>query len=436
MDWSKLPDVLAITCLAAAFASISRSNRTPQHRLWLGGWMLIVLHFMCSVFQNLPDVFGILGQIGALASLIAAGICFMWATVPYETGVRSRRMASVAVLSMSIYVVLAVLPNMPKWSFDLSAIFIATGPMVVAIVYRRNAQHRLRWLTVGFQFALGTFLAVLANWPTADPDFGLNAILFTVFCGCCLYFWACYPRPTTGSIITICGFFAWALVFVIAPMLEVFRPSLHLESEIWNLPKYVVAVGMLLLLLEKQIERSQYLALHDDLTALANRRLFQDRLANAIERARRAGTSLALLQVDLDHFKEVNDTYGHHIGDRLLQHVAHLLGTRVRRSDTVARTGGDEFSLILEEPAGREDARLVAESLANILDEPLDLVGHQIRIGVSIGIAVFPDDAEDAKSLYIAADLKMYKAKHRQRQARLDMHPDVKKMQEAQSIAG
>jgi diguanylate cyclase (GGDEF)-like protein len=176
---------------------------------------------------------------------------------------------------------------------------------------------------------------------------------------------------------------------------------------------------MLLLLLERQIERSQYLALHDDLTSLANRRLFQDRLSSAMERARRSESSIALLQIDLDRFKEVNDTHGHYIGDLLLQHVSGILESRVRRSDTVARTGGDEFSLILEEPSRREDAELVAESLGRKLAEPFELSGRRIRIGASIGIAVFPEDAHDVDSLCIAADMKMYVAKQDHREAAL-----------------
>ena len=259
----------------------------------------------------------------------------------------------------------------------------------------------------------------------ATPSLGIDAILFAVYLGCCIYFWYSHQSGTTGSIITVGGFFAWASVFVVAPTLEHFLPHFRIESELWNLPKYVVAIGMLLLLLEKQIERSQYLALHDDLTSLANRRLFQDRLTGAMERARRSGTSMALLQMDLDRFKEVNDTFGHHVGDLLLQHVATVLNIRARRTDTVARTGGDEFSLILEEPARREDAETVATTLRKILDEPLIIQGHRLRTGASIGIAIYPEDGEDTSSLSIVADMKMYAAKQDQREAYRGKHANA-----------
>jgi diguanylate cyclase (GGDEF)-like protein len=172
---------------------------------------------------------------------------------------------------------------------------------------------------------------------------------------------------------------------------------------------------MILLVLEDQIEHNKYLALHDELTGLPNRRLFLDRLALVIERSRRLGTKSALLVLDLDRFKQVNDTLGHHVGDLLLQRVSVLFSSRIRRSDTVARTGGDEFSLILDEPTNRSNARLVAQSLLHLLEEPLQLGEHQVKIGASIGMAIFPDDAADLQSLCIAADLRMYESKNESR---------------------
>jgi diguanylate cyclase (GGDEF)-like protein len=416
MDWSKIPDVLAIASLACAFFSISRQDRTPQHHLWLLGWIMIAVHFIGLTFARLPGVFGTIGIMVALIALVDAGVFFMWATVPSESGISSRRMALVTLLSMAIYTGLACLPDTPGWAFDACAVLIALGPLTVGLFYVRYAQHALRWLTVGLQFALGAELLVLRRQAGGSLDLCIDAILFVVYLGCCLYFWYTHQTGTTGAIITVGGFFAWAMVFVAAPMMQHYLPSFKIENEVWNLPKYVVGIGMLLLLLEKQIERSQYLALHDDLTTLANRRLFQDRLLSAMERAKRSGTTVALMQVDLDRFKEVNDTFGHHIGDLLLQQIGTLLNRRVRRSDTVARTGGDEFSIVLEEPSGRADAEMVAESLVHLLAEPFLLAGKTVRIGASIGIAVYPDDAHDSDSLCIEADLRMYDVKQNRRE--------------------
>jgi len=141
-------------------------------------------------------------------------------------------------------------------------------------------------------------------------------------------------------------------------------------------------------------------------------------LASALERARRCEAQTALLIVDLDRFKQVNDTLGHHMGDMVLQRVATLFASRVRRSDTVARTGGDEFSIILEEPTSREAAMLVGRSLMDLLKEPLDLGEQTVRIGASVGIAIFPEDAREMEALCIAADLRMYDAKNSSRGVR------------------
>ena len=240
-------------------------------------------------------------------------------------------------------------------------------------------------------------------------------MLFTVYIGCCIHFWYAYRRATAGAFITVLGFLAWANVFTVGPAMFTFFPNVHLENEVWNLPKYVVAVGMILILLEDQIEHNKYLALHDELTGLPNRRLFEDRLANALERARRTGSQAALLLIDLDRFKEVNDTMGHHAGDELLKHLGRLFVGRVRRTDTVARTGGDEFSVILEQPVSRSDALRVARTLTQPLEDPILLEGNTVRVGASVGIAVFPEDADDAEALSIAADLRMYASKREAR---------------------
>jgi diguanylate cyclase (GGDEF)-like protein len=261
---------------------------------------------------------------------------------------------------------------------------------------------------VAVQSALSVFLLTFQHRPGNGAELAVDAVLFTVYFSCGIHFWHLYRRATAGAFITIAGFFAWAFVFVVAPLQEAYFPNAHIESGVWNLPKYVVAVGMILLLLEEQIAHNRHLALHDALTGLPNRRLFQDRLASAMERARRTGVQAALLIVDLDHFKQVNDTLGHHAGDVLLQKVAALFGTRVRRSDTVARTGGDEFAIILEAPTSREEATLVGQTLLDLLNEPMPLKDHVVRVGASLGVAVFPDDAEEMETLCITADLRMY----------------------------
>jgi diguanylate cyclase (GGDEF)-like protein/PAS domain S-box-containing protein len=161
-------------------------------------------------------------------------------------------------------------------------------------------------------------------------------------------------------------------------------------------------------------ERMQRVAHHDSLTALPNRLLFNDRLDQAIRLAKRSSRQFALLYLDLDRFKSVNDTLGHAAGDELLQGVATRIRQQVRESDTVARVGGDEFTVILHGTARREEAETVARKIDAALAAPFQVGSRKqsVEIGSSIGIALYPADAGDADALVKAADAAMYSAKH------------------------
>jgi diguanylate cyclase (GGDEF)-like protein len=413
LDWSKLPDLAAVTLLAAAFSAVARRSQASVSVLWLSGWALIALHFAAFIFAPAAGSSGTTAVYIGLTALAWAGIFFMWAFVPYRKSLSSLLMAAILLGTNCLYIGIILAQPARPWALILGAALFGVSPLTLALMTLRTNNHPLRWMLVALYCALSVFLLIFQNRPEGGLNIALNAVLFTVYFGCSLHFLYAYRERTTGAFITIAGFLCWAAVFVVAPGLGVFLPHLQLESEVWNLPKYVVAVGMILVLLEEQIEHNKYLALHDELTGLPNRRLFQDRLGIALERARRTGSHAALLLVDLDQFKQVNDTLGHHAGDQVLRRVGKVFGDRIRRSDTVARTGGDEFSLILDDPTSREDAERVGKLLIELLNEPIELGDQKVRVGASVGIAVFPEDALDAEGLCIAADLRMYDFKHR-----------------------
>jgi diguanylate cyclase (GGDEF)-like protein/PAS domain S-box-containing protein len=162
---------------------------------------------------------------------------------------------------------------------------------------------------------------------------------------------------------------------------------------------------------KKERKRDRFLAYHDALTGLPNRTFFLGLMGEAIKRARRNRTCLALLFIDLDDFKPVNDTFGHHVGDLLLKAVAERLQASVRKSDTVARIGGDEFTVIQAELKDAATARLLARKLAQSVGQPYMIRQHRISIGASIGVAVYPADGLGQESLLDRADRAMYRAK-------------------------
>jgi diguanylate cyclase (GGDEF)-like protein len=158
-------------------------------------------------------------------------------------------------------------------------------------------------------------------------------------------------------------------------------------------------------------EQLVYMATHDALTGLPSRALFNDRLTLELAHAHRNGQRLAVALLDLDHFKDVNDTLGHSVGDQLLKLVSHRFTSLLRRSDTVARIGGDEFMLILPGIARVEDADNIAQKILKAIRKPFVWEGHDVRVTASLGMALYPHHGEDAGTLMRHADIAMYTAK-------------------------
>jgi diguanylate cyclase (GGDEF)-like protein len=199
----------------------------------------------------------------------------------------------------------------------------------------------------------------------------------------------------------------------------------------------------------RSVERLQHDALHDALTGLPNRTLFIDRLEQALRRARRGGphANAAVLFLDLDRFKVVNDSLGHHAGDELLQSVALRLDAALRPGDTVARMGGDEFTVLLEDVADAREATVVAERVLATLGEPFPVAGRDLHVSGSIGVALGGPDV-DPEELIRDADVAMYRAKaegkachavfdahmHRHVLARLDLETDLRRAIENESL--
>ena len=218
-------------------------------------------------------------------------------------------------------------------------------------------------------------------------------------------FLVAYMALALFSVLVVSGFpkfGAGAIIIFLAPLLfarQMFQRTHSLQQATDEL-----AV--------KQAE-NEHQALHDSLTGMPNRMFFHQRLLVEIDRARATDSRMAVILIDLDHFKEINDTLGHHFGDMLLQQVGPRLGSVLRDNDLMARLGGDEFGIILPDLPSEEVALRVADRLIEELQQPVTVEGLALDIAGSIGISLFPMQAEDAESLLRRADVAMYVAKEK-----------------------
>ncbi|MCX8087027.1 MAG: EAL domain-containing protein [Rhodocyclaceae bacterium] len=213
----------------------------------------------------------------------------------------------------------------------------------------------------------------------------------------------------------------------IVPLLETIS---EVRDESGKLTHYIAVMTDISSLKETQT-RLDFLAHHDALTELPNRLLFNDRLRHAIERAKRDGATIAVLFLDLDRFKNINDTLGHPIGDLLLIEAAKRLKGLIRRADTLARLGGDEFVILMENAASQLAAARLADKIVAAFKAPFLVNGLHLHIGCSIGIALYPEDGEDAMSLLKNADAAMYRAKEAGREGYYRYSAELSKAMQA-----
>jgi len=211
---------------------------------------------------------------------------------------------------------------------------------------------------------------------------------------------ACWSTPILSSTGKMLGSFAMYYVEPRHP-----RPD---DLRLAELASHIAGIAIER---EEAEERIRHLAHHDTLTGLPNRTMLREALAHAIAHAARYKHIIALLFIDLDHFKRINDSLGHHAGDLVLQSAAHRLQACVRKDDMLARLGGDEFVIVLYSLRHSQEAALVAAKVLNALDAPFELEGNVLHAGGSIGISLFPEDGKDAETLMRAADTAMYHAK-------------------------
>ena len=407
VNFQALPALVALAILVAVFAAISRQHTEERVRLWLIGWALVLVRAFVMFIHPNAARWGDLNSAIGMSALELASIAFVVSVAPKATTwKRQLVLGSVLGIPSLVYTYGTIWSVASRW-FYLAAVIVAlfAGLAVLTSWYRRISIYVV---SIGLA---STAVAAVIGWGVVQGRnaHGVHFILAAMNFFAAGLFWYRLHRTSAGVMATVFGFIAWGLFPTVVAVRSI-TPTLKLESEIWNIPKYLVAVGMIVTLLEDQIRWSEHLAYHDALTGLPNRRLLQDRLLQAMAHADRASRKVAVLLLDLDDFKEVNDTFGHRIGDSALQQVVARLSSRMRASDTLSRTGGDEFTVI-SEVTNEQGAQTLVSALESALVLPLKVEGKLVRTGVSIGYALYPDDGTDPVELCATADRAMYVSK-------------------------
>ncbi len=412
MNFDTLPSLIALATLVIVFRVILRQSNNERLHLWLTGWFLVLIHFVAQFVDVGHGLWDRVASAISLNALEAASIAFLISASLVASDRRRQLLLGGAIGLPAIVFTDAVVWDITSHLFyyTVIAVALAAALLVVWHFYRKTTLYVVA-LSLGCLVLAGGMVWAVAR---GKPELGIILLLAALNYVVAILFWRRFNRATAGVLTTVFGFVAWGSVFPIGTLLEIFAPSTHVQSEVWNIPKYFVAVGMIVILLEDQIRKSDYLAYHDELTGLPNRRLLEDRLEQALARANRKGTKVAILLLDLDHFKQVNDTFGHRIGDLTLQQVVTRLASRMRVSDTLARSGGDEFTVI-SDVADADGAQVLVSNLEMAFTVPFKIEGKLIHTGLSIGLSLYPDDGSDPDHLYAAADQAMYVSKRASR---------------------
>ena len=414
MNYLLVPDLAAMALLLAILYFLRKRHPREAVNFWLVGLLFIFFEAVVYAAYPPPGPWRLAAHVIALNFFFIAGAIFLWAA---GRDYFPRRPAFLYLLINALPVsALLTVYGLGLHSRRLDHLIAATGLVAgtaSAFLLLRTARpgqgwwlilaQSCTWIPIWFFVSTGRFRTA-AYFP-----------LFILYLATAALFQLNLPRKSLGKVAIVIGFVTWSLVFLSHSWVSSHPGYDAISDQIWNLQKFLVTIGMLLVLLEQQIDSNEWYALHDHLTGLPNRRHFEHSLAAAIDQSRRNGTRTALLMLDLNGFKCINDSLGHEIGDQLLQRIAVNLRHAIRTPDTLARLGGDEFILVATGlPASQPIESLIQGSIARIdraLDKPAKLAGHTLTLTGSVGVAIYPDDTTDEVLLRRLADQRMYQQK-------------------------
>ena len=399
-----------IVAMLASYTALDMAGRvaTTQgkaSKLWLTGGSVAMgigvwsMHFIGMLAFNMPVAMGYDPGITAFSMAIAivSSAFALWLVCQAQLPLPRLSLGALLMgggIAAMHYTGMAAMRMMPAITYNpewvLLSVVVAIAASVSALwmaFHLRNHSPNVKLLRVGAAVIMGTGIA------------GMHYIGMTA---------AAFP-PGSHSMAAFSGVNNnWLALLVIVVTLAVLAITLIISVLDARLQARTSILASSLAQANRELTQ---LALHDNLTKLPNRLLLEDRLTQAFQKAKRGGSHFAVLFMDLDGFKAVNDAFGHHIGDQLLISATHRINQEIRASDTLARLGGDEF-VLLTEIVDPNDAATLADRLVHVIAKPFYVSRYELLVTTSIGIAVYPEDGENERDLMLNADAAMYHTKN------------------------
>ena len=407
MDYSSLPDIFALTIFIVCFRPLVR-RVGPHVDLWFLGWTFVLVHQIALLVAPTHGVVTIVAQLAAIWSSGLCGMAFLLGTASVPKRRIGSKLAAEFLIPTLAAATLVVFPHHDHW-MDFGAALLFLAPAAHMAVRKRARSRPVLLVSLVF----GAFGLAVLPFAWRHPELTAHGAISLLFLGAGYFYLNSAERYTRGVIAAVTGLFGWGLSYPLIELLRRTAPEIHVSRAVLELPQYLIVAGIILTLLQEHMQRTERMAMHDPLTDLPNRRLFEERLIATLDEARENCTTIACLVIDVDNFKTINDTLGHSAGDQLLRALAVRLSWHMSPRDMLARTGGDEFTALLAGVTDEHHLRFIASAMMSAGSVPIAIDGHSVDVRISIGIALSPDHADDIDSLRRAADEAMYSAKRR-----------------------
>jgi diguanylate cyclase (GGDEF)-like protein len=415
LDLRYLPEIFGLALVIGCFRPLVR--RAGRHvNLWFAGWFCLLLHFVALSFPLHPDHANSWLRLIERSAFALAILLFAYTAENDPAQRVAWPLPPILAAPLSCQ---AAVDAFPAHSVALDRLavllFLAPALYLLFAAAQPNGKSHLRRTRQAIVFGIAylTLAGLALVFDPLRPSVVGNAELTLLLLGAAFLFGRSAPRTHRGVVAAVTGMAAWALTWPALSLYAKLVRPIHLPQTIRELPLYLMVGGIILTLLEEHIRCTERLAMHDPLTDLANRRMFEERLALALEEARVDRTTIACLVIDVDNFKTINDTLGHDAGDQILRALSVRLAWHISPRDLLARTGGDEFTALLAGVHNEHHLKFVAGAMMSAASVPILVDNKSVDVRISIGIALSPDHADDTEGLRRAADQAMYSAKRR-----------------------